>query len=254
MSLPNSNDGIELLASPSFNQTFVETLYSINQEIVKISDGKVKAHVKATVSELTIRLIFELVRELEVELTEAAPYFNDIAQLACKLHGFDYADFQEHVQLGELIDFAQDLSGTKEAKQQRPTRKNTLAWQLNERAKVELIDLIRKKRKWTRKPNRWHKLFDNPDDDLQLYWNEDCLEELAYLIGKLHEMEIIGCNGNRGTFSAVEKHLYDFNERKIKQGRLKTLSHRIDKNSKRFEHRLTPVNVIIGAVKEIARN
>ncbi len=254
LSLQQSSEGLELLASPSFNTTFATTLYDINQGIVSIIDVEKKVHVKSAVSELSIRLIFELIRELEVELTEAAPYFDQIAQLACQLYGFDYNDFQEHVQLEGLVEFAQDLSGTEEANQQKRTRKNTLAWQLNERAKVELIDLIRKKRNWARLPGRWHKLFDNPGDDLHLKWNAERLEELAYLMYRLHSLEIIGCIGNRGTFSAVEKHLFDFEGNKIRKGRLKTLSHRINNNMKRYEHRLMPVNEIIEAIQEIARN
>lgn len=246
--------GIQLIESPAFGATIAATLYDINQELTPITDDVKKALVKKSVSELIIRLIFELIRELEVELMEMAPVFDRIVQAACAIYGYDYNDFQEHINLKGLVEFSQDLSGYVEANQQRPTKKNTIAWQLNELAKYELIDLIRNKRVWARKPNHLLKLFDNPDDNLEIFWSADHLEELAHLIYKLHKEDIIGCNGNRGTFSAVEKHLHDFEGNKIKKGRLKTLSHRINESWKRYEQRLIPVIEIIQAVLEKSRN
>jgi len=65
---------------------------------------------------------------------------------------------------------------------------------------------------------------------------------------------MISCNGNRGSFAAVEKHLVDFKEKKIKPGTLKKMSYRINKNWSKYEQRLLPVIEIVQAVREKARH
>lgn len=246
--------GIQALNSPVFGTTITSALTQINNQVVTITNPDKKVFVKQAVADLTFRLILELVREIEAELIEAAPYFNDVLKVSCELNGFDYEDFKNYVNLNELIGVSQDLSGTSEAQKLKKVRKNTITWGANEASKAELIDLLKKKRDWIRKPSNWIKFLTDPSDDLQIKWNQTRMEELAYLIYKLREIGLIECLGNRGTFSVIEKHLVSFDGNKLNSGTLKKLSSKINNNWTKYEHRLKPVTEIIHAVQRKARH
>lgn len=126
--------------------------------------------------------------------------------------------------------------------------KNMITWQSSYEAKVELVYRIKLKRNWIKRPSNIFQLLDKPRENLKISWNEEYLDELSHLIYLLHKEDLIGCIGNRGSFSAVENHLYDFKDKKIKNGTLRKLSYKINKNWKKYEHRLSAVNLIISAI------
>ena len=138
LGLRESNGGSELLVSPVFNTTISATLYNINQGLRPITDVAKRNTVKKAVTEITIRLVFEFIRELEVELIEAAPVFDKVVQTLCVTHGYKYEDFQQDFNLSGVVSLSQDLSGTAEVKKQRATRKNTISWQVGNPAEAEL--------------------------------------------------------------------------------------------------------------------
>ena len=248
-----SENALDLINNPNSITTIALTLNEINRQIIPITDLKRKNEVKTAISEVSIRLWLQIISDLEYEFQEIAPQFNNIMELVCELQGYDFDDFKSYFNIEEVISFSSDISGTSIAKQQTATVNNSLAWQIGSPAKFELIDQLKKK-KWLKKPNNFSLLFENPSTDLQISWDANRFEELSYLIYMLHKDEIIGINGNRGFFSAVEKHIIDFNNRPITKGRLKTLNHRMKKNIKKYDNRVSPVTKIISIVKQKARN
>lgn len=248
-----SDNAMGLMSNPNSITTIVLALNEINRQIIPISDIKRKDEVKTAISEVSIRLWLQIIGELGYELQEIAPQFNNIMELVCELQGYDFNDFKSYFNIEEVVSFSKDLSGASVAIHQRATAKNSLAWQIGNPAKFELIDQLKKKM-WLRKPNKFSLLFENPESDLQIIWDSNRFEELSYLFYLLHNNEIIGINGNRGFFSSVEKHIVDFDNRAISKGRLKTLNHRIKNNLKKYDSRISPIFEIISIVKQKARN
>lgn len=232
---------------------FTLTLDRINQKIIKINDLKEKENAKKDISELSIRLWLQLIREFEYEFKNLEPHFNDIAEFACQIGGYDITDFKRLFDIKDVIKTSEELSGTSVVESHIENKNNSLTWQVGETALSELINQLKKK-KWVKKPNNIFNLFNNPEDKLVIIWNKTKYNEMSLLIYTMHEKEIIGVNGNRGFFSAIEKHTVDFDNNKIKKGRLKTLKKRIVSNCKKYQSCIDNVNEIIEAVQKSARH
>ena len=139
-----TGDAVESIISPKSATTLALTLEKINQQIIPISDVNKKKKVKQTISEVTIRILLQLLSDLEYELEEIASQFDDIMMTACDLMGYDFIDFKQHFNIEETVSLANNISGTSSAKQIKKTSKNSLAWQLETIALNELISLLNK--------------------------------------------------------------------------------------------------------------
>jgi hypothetical protein len=129
---------------------------------------------------------------------------------------------------------------------------NYFDWLKGSPALDELLSLCCKKG-WLRCPTGYYMLFELHYSSKIIYWNRKNLVELVYLFHRLLELKYIKIRKNRGFWSAIEKHLCDFDGNPIKTS-LSDLYAEVSKNMTVYDRRTLKVDKVLHLVKRMIKN
>jgi hypothetical protein len=119
---------------------------------------------------------------------------------------------------------------------------------LNNAALSEMKYLF-EKNNWLRHPADIFHLFEPHSPSLRILWNRANQVELVYFFGTMISKKIIRVKGNRGFWSAIEKHLYDFYGARIKTS-LSDLYNNTCRDKTMCARKTDEVDIVIKAVLE----